>query len=68
MQDRSGVSKPYEGQFTCLPSEIHGRLQVGSRVEPAYSSRYLVYHDGTPFYGVGHCNAFDLMSYSLDKE
>ena len=45
VQDRSGVSKPYEGQFTCLPSEIHGWLQVGSWVEPAFSSRYLVYHD-----------------------
>jgi hypothetical protein len=45
VHDRSGASKPYEGQFTCLPSESHGWLQVGSWVESAYSSRYLVYHD-----------------------
>ena len=68
VRDRSGESKPYDGQFTCLPSGHHGWLQVGSWVEPAYSSRYLVYHDGTPFYGVGHCNAFDLMSYGLDGD
>jgi ABC-type amino acid transport substrate-binding protein len=45
VRDRSGESKPYDGQFTCLPSESHGWLQVGSWVEPAFSSRYLVYHD-----------------------
>jgi hypothetical protein len=37
-------------------------------VDPAYSARYLVHHDSTPFYGVGHCNAFDLMSYGFDAD
>lgn len=68
VRDRYGKSKPYDGQFTCLPSSHHGWLQVGAWVDPAYSARYLVHHDTTPFYGVGHCDAFDLMSYGWDAE
>jgi hypothetical protein len=68
VRDRHGESRPYDGRFTCLPSGDHGWLQVGDWVDPAYSARYLAYHDGTPFYGAGHCNAFDLMSYGLDAE
>jgi len=68
VRDRHGESKPWEGQFACLPADHHGWLQVGAWVNPAYSARYLVYHDGTPFYGIGHCDAFDLMSYGWDAE
>jgi hypothetical protein len=68
VRDRHGESKPWQGQFTCQPSGHHGWLQVGAWVDPSYSARYLVHHDGTPFYGVGHCNAFDLMSYGWDQE
>jgi len=64
----NGESKPHDGKFTCTPSDHHGWLQVGDWVNPDYSPRYLVYHDGTPFYGVGHCDAFDLMSYGWDEE
>jgi len=37
-------------------------------VNPAYSGRYLVYQDGTPFYGVGHCDALNVLlaGFSLD--
>ncbi len=67
-RDRRGPSAPWAGEFTCLPSTHHGWLQVGSWVNPAYSPRYLAYHDGTPFYGVGHADAISLMSYGLDAE
>jgi len=71
VRDRRGESKPRDGQFSCLPPGAaghHGWLQVGEWVDPAYSARYLVHHDGTPFYGVGHCDAFDLMSYGFDVD
>jgi len=67
VRDRYGESKPHDGRFACEPSDRHGWLQVGAWVDPAYSTRYLVHHDGTPFYGVGHCDAFDLMSYGWDE-
>ncbi len=67
-RDADGESGPFEGAFTCTPSEHHGWLQVGDWVDPAYSPRYLVHHDGTPFYGVGHCNAFDALSYGFDVD
>ena len=66
--DRRGLSAPWEGRFTCLPSAHHGWLQVGNWVDPAYSPRYLAHHDGTPFYGVGQADAIDLMSYGFDAE
>jgi len=68
VRDRNGESESQDGRFTCLPSDHHGWLQVGGWVDPAYSTRYLVHHDGYPFYGVGHCDAFDLMSYGWDAE
>jgi hypothetical protein len=68
VRDRRGLSAPWGGQFTCLRSTHHGWLQVGNWVDPAYSPRYLAYHDGAPFYGVGHADAIDLMSYGFDAE
>jgi len=68
VDDADGESKPFEGKFTCTPSDQHGWLQVGDWVDPAYSPRYLVHHDGTPFYGIGHCNAFNVMSYGFDAD
>ena len=61
VREPRGASLPYEGQFTVTASDLHGWLQVGSWVNPAYSSRYLVYQDGTPFYGVGHCDALSVL-------
>jgi hypothetical protein len=43
------------------PSELRGWLQVGNLVDPTYSPRYLAYHDGTPFYGLGYCEALNIM-------
>ncbi len=61
VQDAHGASQPAEGAFQVTASDRHGWLQVGSWVDPAYSPRYLVYHDGTPFYGVGHADALNIL-------
>ncbi len=68
VQDPTGASEPQEGQFTVLPSQEPGWLQVANRVDATYSPRYLAHHDGTPFFGVGHADAFDLMAYGFDPE
>jgi hypothetical protein len=48
------------------PSET-GAWRYTVRVrDPKLSPRYLVYHDGTPFYGVGHCEAFTLADARTD--
>jgi hypothetical protein len=66
VSDRRGDSRPAEGSFVVVPSDLHGWLQVGAWVNPAYSSRYLVYHDGTPFYGIGHCDALNILTDGFD--
>lgn len=61
-------SAPSTGSFTVTPSALHGWLQVGSWLDPAYSSRYLVTHDGTPFYGVGHCDPLNILADGFDVD
>jgi hypothetical protein len=68
VKDRNGASLYSGDHFTVTPSGQHGWLQVGNWVDPSYNPRYLVYHDGTPFYGIGHCNAFDLSSFGFDPD
>jgi hypothetical protein len=67
--DTRGISQPYTGNFSVTASELHGWLQVGNWVNPDYSGHYLIYQDGTPFYGVGHCDALNLMwaGFSIDN-
>ena len=69
VKDARGVSLPYEGNFSVTPSDLHGWLQSGNWVNPDYSGHYLVYQDGTPFYGVGHCDALNILvgGFSLDQ-
>ncbi len=67
VEDRNGTVTSDMVVFKVTPSTHHGWLQVGDWVDPDYNSHYLAYHDGTPFYGIGHCNAFDLMSYGYDE-
>jgi hypothetical protein len=62
MHDTRGDSLPAEGKFTVTPSDLHGWLQVGNWVNPEYSSHYRAYQDGTPFYGVGHCDALNILN------
>lgn len=59
--DSNGSSEAYNGRFTVTPSTHHGWLQPGNRVNPAYSGHYLVHHDGTPFYGIGYCEALNIL-------
>lgn len=59
--DSRGASKPAEGTFNVTSSALHGWLQVGNMVDPSYSPRYFATHDGTPFYGLGYCEALNIM-------
>jgi hypothetical protein len=61
VKDVRGVSRPYAGKFTVTASYLHGWLQAGNWVNPAYSGHYLVYQDGNPFYGVGHDDALNIL-------
>jgi hypothetical protein len=61
VRESRGASLPYEGQLTVTASDLHGWLQAGNWVNPDYSSHYLVYQDGTPFYGVGHDDALNIL-------
>lgn len=65
VKDKNGLSHQNGHRFSVTASGNHGWLQVGSWVDPSYNPRYLAYHDGTPFYGIGHCNAFDLLSFGF---
>ncbi len=69
IKDPGGISVPTQGSFTVTASDLHGAIQIGSRVDPAYSSHYLAYQDGTPFYGIGHADALNIIKggYDLDS-
>jgi hypothetical protein len=66
--DLRAESEPTTGSFTVTPSDLRGWLQVGSWVDPALSSRYLVTHDGTSFYGIGHCDPLNILADGFDVE
>ena len=66
--DARGISLPHLGEFTVTPSDLHGWIQPGHLFDPGYSGRYLVHHDGTPFYGVGHCDALNILIDGFDIE
>jgi hypothetical protein len=60
VRDRFGMADSAPGSFDVSASDRHGWLQIASWHDSKLSPRYLVYHDGTPFYGVGRCEAFTL--------
>jgi hypothetical protein len=66
--DTNGSSLPAEGTFTVTPSDLHGWLLPGNRVNLEYSARYFAHHDGTPFYGVGHGDALNILTDGFDAE
>jgi len=68
VRDVRGESLPFLGEFTVTRSDLHGWIIPGDSFYPAYSSHYLVYHDGTPFYGVGHCDALNILIDGFDVE
>jgi hypothetical protein len=67
--DAGGTSAPLEGALDVAPSDLHGWVRPGDQVNPEYSSRYLAYDDGTPYYGIGHCDAWTILSsgFSIDQ-
>jgi hypothetical protein len=67
--DIYGSSAPAEGEFTVTSSDLHGWVKPGNLVDPSYSSRYLAYDDGTPYYGIGHCDAWSILTpgFSIDE-
>ncbi len=69
LTDVNGMSFPAEGTFSVTPSDHHGWLQAGNWVNPDYSGHYLVYHDGTPFYGLGHADALNILidGFNVDR-
>ena len=54
--DHRGPSEPVDGSFQVTDTAAKGWLRIGSDVDPAYSTRYLAYGDGTPWYGRGHAD------------
>ena len=66
--DARGTSLPSEGELSVTASDLHGWIQPGNTFDPTYSGRYLVHHDGTPFYGVGHCDALNILIDGFDIE
>ena len=66
--DRRGISLPYLGEFTVTPSDLHGWIIPGNAFDPAYSGHYLVHHDGTHFYGVGHADALNILIDGFDAQ
>lgn len=66
--DSRGTSLPNEGNFSVAASDLHGWIQPGNIFDPTFSGHYLVYKDGTPFYGVGHCDALNILIDGFDIE
>ena len=65
--DGRGISVPHLGEFTVTSSALHGWIRMGHLFDPSYSGRYLVHHDGTPFYGVGHADALNILIDRFDE-
>lgn len=68
VKDSRGVSAPFAGSLTATASNLHGWLQAGNWVNPSDSGHYLVYQDGTPFYGIGHCDAWTILNAGFSAE
>lgn len=66
--DGRGISASHLGEFQVTPSDLHGWIQPGHLFDPDYSGRYFVHHDGTPFYGVGHADALNILIDGFDVE
>ena len=68
VKDSNGVSLTDEGDFSVVASTAHGWIIPGSSYDSSYSPHYLVYTDGTPFYGIGHCDALNILIDGFDIE
>jgi hypothetical protein len=67
VRDARGVSLPHLGELMVMPSDLHGWIQPGHLFDLSYSGRYFVHHDGTPFYGVGHADALNILIDGFDE-
>ncbi len=52
VKDNSGETSSQNYKFSCVSSNLHGWIKI------APNKRYLMYDDGTSFYGVGDCRAW----------
>jgi hypothetical protein len=68
VEDENGRSPEMSGTISVTPSDLHGWLQPGNAVNPGYSGHYLVHHNGTPFYGIGFCEALNILIDGFDVE
>ena len=68
VKDSRGSSDPYQGVLDVAQSDLHGWIIPGDSFDPSYSPHYLVYHDGTPFYGIGYCEALNILIDGFDAE
>jgi Domain of unknown function (DUF5060) len=66
--DPRGDSLPYLGELKVMPSGHHGWIMSANSFDTTYSGHYLVYHDGSPFYGVGHADALNILIDGFDAE
>jgi hypothetical protein len=66
VRDARGNSLPYLGELPVASSDLHGWIQPGHLFDPSYTGRYFVHHDGTPFYGVGHADALNILIDGFD--
>jgi hypothetical protein len=66
--DPNGTGEASSGEFSATPSDHHGWIIPGNSFDPDYSPHYLVYHDGTPFYGVGFDEALNILVDGFDAE
>ncbi|HEX5807231.1 MAG TPA: DUF5060 domain-containing protein, partial [Anaerolineales bacterium] len=68
IRDSRGKSLPSLGEMTVTVSDLHGWIQPGHLFDLDYSGRYFVHHDGTPFYGVGHADALNILIDGFDVQ
>ncbi len=60
LKDQTGQTESQTYTFNCSSSNYHGWIKI------APNKRYLMYDDGTPFYGIGHCRAWTATATPFD--
>lgn len=61
LKDKTGETQSQTYTFECIGSQHRGWLKV------AANNRYLMYDDGTPFYGVGYCRAWNSLAIPFEE-
>lgn len=68
VRDARGASLPVLGEINVTSSDKHGWIVPGNSYNADYSGHYLIYHDGTPFYGLGHAEALKILIDGFDEQ